>query len=173
MIINFRFLNSSKLHKCGNFRVQYPHCTQKVNAICAKIGICVRIFHICTIHKIRCRCHRSRQTHRIVTYVYKYIRSLSIIEKPAKPIGSIEATVSTSIVHTCSCLQLCSTVLHILIQQIQLDSLCINKMDILLRLRVSIMKMNCELLSLAVFFRKFDNDSQYLTTRNLATFVNT
>ena len=35
------------------------------------------------------------------------------------------------------------------------------------------MKMNCELLSLAVFFRKFDNDSQYLTTRNLATFVNT
>lgn len=46
-------------------------------------------------------------------------------------------------------------------------------MDILLRLRVSIMKMNCELLSLAVFFRKFDNDSQYLTTRNLATFVNT
>ena len=48
-------------------------------------------------------------------------------------------------------------------------------MDILLRLRVSIMKMNCELLSLAVFLRKFDNDSQYLTltTRNLATFVNT
>ena len=92
--------------------LQYPHCTQKVNAICAKIGICVRIFHICTIHKIRCRCHRSRQTHTIVTYVYKYIRSLSIIEKPAKPIGSIEAIVSTSIVPTCSCRPLaqCTTV---------------------------------------------------------------
>ena len=124
---NLRFLSFNKLHKCGNFGVQYPHCTQKVNAICAKIGICVRIFHICTIHKIRCRCHRSRQTHTIVTYVYKYIRSLSIIEKPAKPIGSIEAIVSTSIVPTCSCLQLCSTVLHTLIQQIQLNSLCIIK----------------------------------------------